>query len=206
MSLLDPLDPGRDAARRAAQQELSRHDYSAAQPSLVVRLAGRLLRAVGSALDSASARVPGGRTGVVLLLLLVVGLVALLLVRLQPARSGPRRDPVFGGGTVVSAQEHRARAEARLAAGDVTGAVRERMRAVVRQLEERGVLDPRPGRTAMEVARDAGARVPALTGPVRQAAALFDEVVYGGRAAAATSYQQMVALDRSITDTRAVLA
>ena len=205
MILADPVGPGRDAARRAAQQELSRHDYDAARPSLLVRLIGRAVRAVLSAFDAASARVPGGRAGLVLLLVLLVGMVVLLLVRLRPTGSGVRRETVFGTGSTVSSGEHRDRAQACLTAGDVPGAVRERMRAVVRLLEERGVLDPRPGRTAVEVARDAGARVPGLAGPVREAASLFDEVVYGGRRADRAAYEQMVALDEAITAAPAVL-
>ena len=206
MSLLDPFDPGPAAARRAAREELSRHEYDAARPSLVVRAVGRLLRALGSALDAASGQVPGGRTGVVLLLLLLVALVAVVLTRLWPARAGARAAGVFAAGTVVSAEEHRRRADALAAGGDLAGAVRERFRAVVRALEERGVLDPRPGRTAVEVAREAGQRVPALAVPVRSAAQLFDEVVYGGRRAESSSYAVLVELDGTVAATRAVRA
>ena len=45
------------------------------------------------------------------------------------------------------------------------------------------VLDPRPGRTADEVAREAGAAVPTIAGDLRAAAEIFDEVWYGGRPA-----------------------
>ena len=59
------------------------------------------------------------------------------------------------------------------------------MRAIVRELETRGVLEPRPGRTADEVAREAGAAVPAVAADLRTAATVFDEVWYGGRPATA---------------------
>ena len=66
------------------------------------------------------------------------------------------------GSAELDAAGHRAAAEALAAQGHLAEAVRERLRAVVRALEERGVLDPRPGRTSGEVARDAGAAAPAL--------------------------------------------
>jgi hypothetical protein len=83
----------------------------------------------------------------------------------------------------VDAAEYRRRADEHAAAGRFAEAVRERMRAIVRELEQRGVLDPRPGRTADEVAREAGAVVPAVAGVLRAAAGIFDEVWYGGRRA-----------------------
>ena len=48
----------RDAARDAAREELSRREYSDAQPPLVVRLVGRALRWVGELLDDAAGAVP----------------------------------------------------------------------------------------------------------------------------------------------------
>ena len=42
--------------------------------------------------------------------------------------------------------------------GNWSAAIRHRLRAVARQLEESGVLNPVPGRTATELARDAGGR------------------------------------------------
>ena len=48
--------------------------------------------------------------------------------------------------------------------GNWAAAIRHRLRAVARQLEEDGVLNPVPGRTATELAADAGAAVPGLAG------------------------------------------
>ena len=82
-----------------------------------------------------------------------------------------------------SAAEHRAAAEAHAAQGHWNQAVQERMRAVVRSLEERALLDPRPGRTADEAAAEAGRTLPAHTDRLRAAARDFDDVTYGGRTA-----------------------
>ncbi len=197
---------GREAARRAAQVELSRHEYAAARPPLVIRLVDRLLNEVGRLLRASSAQVPGGNTGVLLLLLLLGAAVALLVLRLRPSRGAAGRAELFGTGGVLSAADHRALAEAAAARGEWAHAVRERLRAVVRELEARGVLDPRPGRTTVEVAREAGALVPALAEALRRGATTFDEVWYGGRSADTASYAVLVDLDRTVTSTRLVLA
>ena len=73
---------------------------------------------------------------------------------------------------------------------------------MVRELESRGALDPRPGRTAGEVARDGGAAVPALADDLRRASVLFDEVWYGGRTADAASYAVLTAVDERVCGSR----
>jgi len=208
MPLSMPLaDLGRDAAREAAREELSRPEYDAAQPPLLFRLAGRALRELLELFAGAAAAVPGGGPAVVLLAGLLALLVAVILVRVQPGGSwGASRTPLFAGTPVLSAAEHRALAEQAAGQGNWAEAVRERLRAVVRDLEARGVLDPRPGRTAGEVARDAGAAVPAIAADLRRAAVVFDEVWYGGRTADASSYAVLVAVDDRVGSSRIVPA
>lgn len=205
MILAGTGDLGRDAARRLAREELSRKEYADARPPLAVRVVTRVIRALTDAFDSASSHVPAGRAGLVLLLLLLVAAIGLLLVRLRPARSAGRAT-LFGGGQLLDAEQHRRRADELAGGGEWASAVRERMRAVVRELELRGVLDRRPGRTADEVAAEAGAQVPALAADLYRAAVLFDEVWYGGRPADAASYAGMVELDRRVREARPVPA
>lgn len=200
-------DLTREGARDAAREELSRREYSDAQPSLLLRLVGRVLRAVGDLIDGAAASVPGGRVGLLLILLLLLTLVGVVLARVRPAGGrGGRRAPLFAGSAALSADEHRARAEQAAGQGRYDQAVRERLRAVVRDLEARGVLDPRPGRTAGEVARDAGAAVPAVAADLRRAAVTFDEVWYGGRTADASSYAVLVEVDDRVGRSRMAVA
>ncbi len=197
-------DLSREAARDAARDELSRPEYDAAQPPLLIRLAGRAVRALLDLLDGAAGAVPGGYVGLLVLALLVALLVAVVLGRVRPGgadRSGGRV-PLFAGSEVLSAAQHRVLAEAAAAEGRWADAVRERLRAVVRDLEARGVLDPRPGRTAGEVARDAGVAVPAVADDLRRAAVLFDEVWYGGRTADAASYAVLVEVDQRAGSSR----
>ena len=197
--------PGRDAARRLAREELSRKEYADAQPPLLVRLVTRAFRALSHAFSSASAHVPAGRAGLVLLLLVLAAAVVTVLLRLRPARAAART-PLFAGTGDVPADERRRRADALAAAGQHAEAVRERLRAVVRELEDRGVLDPRPGRTADEVAADAGGRVPTVAADLRRATRVFDEVWYGGRPADAASYAVVVEVDGRVRAARLVLA
>jgi hypothetical protein len=177
---------GRDEARRAAERELSKGVYHQNEPGPVERALEAVFDWIGRLLDRVSIATPGGGLGLLVLVLLVTAVVAVIVWRTGPVRRGFR----VAAGTVelsgqLDAAEHRRRADAHAAQGRFAEAVRERMRAIVRELEDRGVLDPRPGRTADEVAQEAGRAVPAIAPDLRTAAGVFDEVWYGGRPATA---------------------
>ncbi len=139
----------RGGAQDAARRELSRQEYADARPSLVLRLIGRALRALGDLLARAVSGVGSGSLARALLLGVLALVVVVVLLRLGPLHRRPRgRAALFDGSAVLDAAGHRAAAEALAAGGHFAEAVRERLRAVVRGLEERGVLDARPGRTA----------------------------------------------------------
>lgn len=199
-------DIGRDAARRAAQHELQNRKYRDAQPPLLVRLVGKLIRKFLELLDRAASGLPGGRTGLLLLALFIAAVVAVVIVRLRPLGGRARGAALFGTGRELSADEHRRLAEEAAAAGLWADAVRERLRAIVRELEARGVLEPRPGRTAGEVARDGGAAVPAIAADLGRATRTFDEIWYGGRNADAASYAVLVTADGAVAAARLVVA
>ena len=192
-------DVTREGARRAAREELLDHRYRDAQPPLLVRLVGKAVRTLLELLDRAAGSVPGGRLGLFLLALLIAGLIAVVVVRLRPVGRGGASAEVFTTGATLSAAEHRALADDAAATGQWGEAVRERLRAIVRELEARGVLEPRPSRTAGEVARDGSAAVPAISDPLRRATTAFDEVWYGGRSADASTYAVLVEADRAVS-------
>jgi hypothetical protein len=200
---VDGLD--RDAAREAARAELSRPEYAEAEGNPLLRLVGRLVRELLELVGRAAGEVPGGTAGLLVVAALLVGLTAVALARLRPTARVPR-DAVFAGGRVLTADEHRALAEAAAAAGRYDDAVRERLRALVRELESRGVLDARAGRTAGEVAREAGSALPELAAGLGRAATVFGEVAYGGKAADASSYAELVAVDDAVRRARLVVA
>jgi hypothetical protein len=70
-------------------------------------------------------------------------------------------------------------------AGRYAEAVRERLRAIVRDLIERDVLPHSPGWTVTELARGAAVARPPLAAPLAAAVAIFSEIWYGLRPATA---------------------
>ena len=198
--------PSRDVAREAAHRELSRRQYRDAQPPWFERLISWLWDKLNELLSRASGNVPGGGWGLLVLTLLIAGLVAVIVVRLRPSTRRQAPTMLFEGGAELSAAAHRELAERAAARGDYADAVRERLRAVVRELESRGVVEPRPGRTADEVAGEAGRVVPPLAQPLAEGARLFDEVWYGGRSADSSTYAVLVGLDERVSAARVVPA
>jgi hypothetical protein len=177
-----PVD--RDEARRAAERELSKGVYHQNEPGPIDRAINKVVEWLDRLLERIAGGTPGGSLGLLVLLVLVLGVAAVVIWRTGPVRRGAATGTslIELSGT-LDAAEHRRRADEHAAAGRYAEAVRERMRAIVRELEMRGVLEPRPGRTADEVAREAGASVPAVSADLSSAAGVFDEVWYGGRPA-----------------------
>ncbi|WP_406096389.1 DUF4129 domain-containing protein [Streptomyces sp. NBC_01013] len=190
-----PVDIPRVPAREAARHELSKPMYHENDPNPLQRALDHLWNWIGDLLSSASGAAPGGPAGLVVLVLIVIVLIAALLWRLgTPQRSLRAAEALFESGP-RSAPEHRAAADAHAAADRWNQAVQERMRAVVRSLEERDLLDARPGRTADEAAAEAGRTLPAHASRLRSAARAFDDVTYGGRSADRAAYLAIHALD-----------
>ncbi len=203
--LLDAA-PGRDPARELVETELRRREYDVARPSLLARAFGRVLREIGDLLDRAASAAPGGLLGVLALIALLALLVVVVLVRLGPLARTASGPALFDTAPPVSADKHRRRAESAAADGRYADAVRERLRALVRELEQRGALDTRPGRTAGEIAHDAGGALPEAGPDLQQAARLFDEVWYGGRPADPGTYRALVEIDERVSRQRMVLS
>ncbi|MBD0841990.1 MULTISPECIES: DUF4129 domain-containing protein [unclassified Streptomyces] len=201
-----PVTIPRDPAREAAERELSKRMYHEDDPGLFQRALDAFWGWVDDLFSSASAVTPGGPLGVVVVIVAVLAVLGALWWRLGT----PRREPVSSAALFDdrprSAAEHRAAAEAHAAQGHWNQALQERMRAVVRSLEERALLDIRPGRTADEAAAEAGRALPTHTDRLRAAARDFDDVTYGGRAATQASYRRLAELDRDLDRTRPQLA
>ncbi|MEV5457975.1 DUF4129 domain-containing protein [Streptomyces cellulosae] len=190
-----PVTLPRDPAREAARRELSKQMYHENDPSWLQRALEAFWDWVDDLLGAASTATPGGALGLVVIVVAVLAVLAALWWRLGTPRRSPVTSPVLFDDRPRSAAEHRAAAEAHAAQGHWNQAVQERMRAVVRALEERALLDPRPGRTADEAAAEAGRALPAHTDRLRTAARDFDDVTYGGRTATEDTYRRLAALD-----------
>ncbi|NMR20798.1 DUF4129 domain-containing protein [Cellulomonas fimi] len=196
-----PVVPDAPTARRWAEQELADPVYHRG-PSLL----DRFLEWVGSLFQDASVpslgMPPGLFAAVVVGVVLVVAAVAFWVagpVRLARRASG---SAVVLGADLRSAADLRAAADASAARGDWSAAVLDRFRALVRGLEERAVLDERPGRTAHEAAEATAARFAAHAHDVRRGGRLFDDVCYGHAGADADDDAWLRRLDSTLAADR----
>ncbi|MFD0511810.1 DUF4129 domain-containing protein [Streptomyces aureus] len=200
-----PVTIGRDPAREAARRELSEPAYHQDDTSLLQRGLNRFWEWLDKLFSAASGATPGGGFGLLVIVLAVVALAVALWWRLGTPRRSAHSTAALFEDRPRTAAEHRAAAEAHAAQGHWTQAVQERMRAIVRSLEERALLDPRPGRTADEAASEAGRTLPAHTDRLRTAARDFDDVTYGGRTATPQTYERLTTLDSELDRTTPTL-
>ncbi|WP_326636167.1 DUF4129 domain-containing protein [Streptosporangium sp. NBC_01755] len=196
-----PIDIGREEARRQAIQELLRPEY--AKESLVDRLWRGVNQFLGDLLDQESAGVVGSLAARAVLIVIVIGIiVAVFLVARRTARGATARTEGLFGDRRLTATEHREAAERLAAEARWSEAVRERLRAVARDLEDRVIIDFTPGRTAGELATEAGRALPALAAELAAAARVFDDVTYGEVPGTPQAYEMMCALDEHLRTTR----
>ncbi|MEU5045533.1 DUF4129 domain-containing protein [Streptomyces griseorubiginosus] len=200
-----PLTTPRDPAREAARRELAKRMYHENDPSWFQRALNAFWNWVSKLFDAASSATPGGPLGLVVVIAVVLLVAGALWWRLGTPGRGPSSSAALFDDRPRSAADHRAAAEAHAAQGHWNQAVQERMRAIVRSLEERALLDIRPGRTADEAAAEAGRALPSHTDRLRSAARDFDDVTYGGRSATEQSYHRIADLDRDLDRTKPVL-
>jgi Domain of unknown function (DUF4129) len=208
------LGPGRLArapggsplVSRQAGQTLARTELSKAIYHRHESLAQRLLDLISRLLNdlyTAGKSFPGGWWSVVALAALTALAAALVLTRLGPlARAHRDAGQAAPGGQPLSAADHRQRAAQLASAGDYAAAILEAVRGIARQLEERGVLSPRLGRTADEIAAEAGLALPAEAAALQDVARLFDDICYGERPGTAAGYALVQSLDTRLQSAR----
>jgi hypothetical protein len=183
----------RDAAHQAAQDELDKPIYSngSVEQQLSDWINEMLYRLIQQ-----TASIPGGWfTATVLLILLAIGVALAVHVVRRTMRNKHSGDYQLFEAGQLTASQHRATAENYAAGGNWAAAIRHRLRAVARQLEETGVLNPAPGRTANELARDAAAALPHLAGELSESATAFNDVTYGEQPGTQDSYRMITDLD-----------
>lgn len=190
---------GRDAAREMARTEFSKSIYHQGNP-VIYSVLSKIVRFLGHLFDNVNAAVPGGWWALVLLCVLAVLLTGTVLARVGPiSRSHRSLAPLD---SAAPRTDHRRRAEELAATGDWAGAIRERLRAIAGHLEERAIVPPRAGRTADELAVEAGQVLPRFASGLRSAARLFDDVYYGDRAGTPQGYAQLRRLDETVRAAR----
>lgn len=175
-----PVLPEADEARRWARDELARAEYST-EPSLIERVWHWLVDQLGRLTDFDAVAPP-----TLVPIVVVVGVALLLGVAIYlggPVRAR-RRTAARGSFAVfddeaAGSEELSAAADAAARDHDWPLAVLMRFRAIIRDLDERGVLDDLPGMTAYEASGAAAALLPGHTRELRWAGDLFDAVCYG---------------------------
>jgi hypothetical protein len=201
-----PVVIGRDEAQRRAVAELAKAKYGGTPEWMrdaaerVARLLERLADTVQRVLTLGQGGGGGISWGFVLAVVLLLAAIGLVVWRVGLPRWRRR----YGGATVdleaeKPAADYRSTAAAAAEVGDWTNAVRDRFRAVVRELEIRTILDVRPARTAWEAAFSAAKELPDCRDQLRTGAESFNAVVYGDRPADQQTYAAMVALDEQVT-------
>ena len=190
------IDIDSDAAHEAAQRELGKPIYP--RPSLTEQLLAWLDDILYKAFTNGS-WLPGGWITLVLLLtVLAVAVFVAIRIARRTMRTNREAARSLYSGHDLTAEQHRAESEKYAAQGDWDLAIRHRLRAVARGLEQAGLLDPVPGRTATELARDGATARPDLDAEFHYAAEIFNGVSYGAQQGTEAGYRQIAELDRSL--------
>lgn len=204
MTLWEPV--GRDEAREIARRELEKPIYHRDDPSLLERMFQRVSDWLDELFSTVADPGRGGRGGGwIALTVIIVALVAVIAIVLwmmwgrQNTRS--ERSTLLED-RPSAARDHRANAARHAADGQWAEAIRERLRAVARDLEERAILDPRPGRTADELAEQTAQALPDLAEELHVGVRIFDDVWYGDRPATREGYERLTALDKLVQSAR----
>ncbi|OHV37756.1 MULTISPECIES: DUF4129 domain-containing protein [Pseudofrankia] len=203
----------REGAQDEARRELSRDIYGRQDgrhsPNWLHRLVDWINHKLGQIFDwlDPTAHQPGGSNytglGIFAVLLVLVALAVVLRLWLGPVRRAARnRSDETDLASTLTARALRAEAEEHAGAGRHAEAVRSRLRAVVRMLEEKGVLDPRASRTAGELVMEMTAVTTTGIDELRVAVAVFSDVWYGGGPAGPESYQAVVRADDALANVR----
>lgn len=200
-----PVDRG--TGRRWLEEELRRDEYSANDLTPLERL-GRWVDDVLTGLLSAAL----GGNSPWLLLLVVLALAAIIaLIVWRVRRLGLRRAqvPVSAFDAVVAAPQPepwRRSAQAAAARGDLRTAVADQARAIFAVLALRGLVDLDDAATASELARTAGAAVPAHAQDLHRVADVFNDLVFGEESAPKRTDDELRALLTAFVDLDAELS
>lgn len=182
-----------DSARDAAERELAKPIYP--KDSWTDQIWEWIDDMLTDLLDRSS-HIPGGWFTITILLLLLAGIIALAVrAASNTMRTNRGAEPSLFGATELSAAQYRATAEQLAASGNWAAAIRNRLRAIARHLEETGALQAVPGRTATELAHDATELMPDLGPEFQTSTTIFNDVTYGEQPGTENGYRTVAALD-----------
>jgi type II secretory pathway pseudopilin PulG len=187
---------GRPLIGRNSGQRLARHEL--AEMTFWQRIVNWLARLPANA----GTVVPGGWFGLISLAILAVVAVTVVLYWARPTRTRRARNESVLGRESMTARDYRRSAERWAAAGEYAGAIVDGVRAIAAELDERGILPPRPGRTAGELAAEAGGELPDLAADLRAVTRLFEDIRYGDKDGNLVGYQLVSRVDHEVRAAR----
>lgn len=195
-----PVDPDADTAREWAIDELSKREYRDTGENwldALWRWVVELFDSIGSVGDGI------GVPGVVVFSILGLGIVALIIwIVVGPLRRSRRSgstDDIFAGDR-RNARTISTDAQSAAASGDWASALLLMYRAIVRSLDERGVIAVHAGMTAHEAAQSAGRSLPTLGARIGIDAEAFDRARYGHTAPTEQDFHHAAATFAAIPD------
>lgn len=219
-----PMTPDQQQAQRMARQELAQGKYHLSpSPTPPNSFSPPPPSPSPSPTPTQAAAHHGSSdltTLLVIVLIVVLGVVLLLVLRKigKPRRGKDEKKKKSGGDKspdeakksskraaepipipLTGAALHRYKAEQAAGSGDWQEAIRERFRAVIGVLDERGLLPERRDRTADEAARDAGLLLPEHAEALSESARAFDEVEYGEYSGTPQGYAVICAVDAAVS-------
>jgi hypothetical protein len=182
---------GRNSGQRLARQELAEMTFWQRIVNWLVRLP-----------VNAGSVVPGGWFGLISLAVLAVVAVTVVLYWARPTRTRRERNESVLGRESMTARDYRRSAERWAAEGEYAGAIVDGVRAIAAELDERGILPPRPGRTAGELASEAGGELPDLAADLRAVTRLFEDIRYGDKDGNLEGYRLVSRVDKEVRAAR----
>lgn len=193
---------GPDEARERILEELSKDEYDDS-PGFVAWLLGAIEDWLARMVDGVDGSSATQTVIAVLLALLLAAVVVLVLRRTGLLRRSPALavDAALDAEPVLSGEELRGAARDAIDAGRTDDGTVLALRALVRDLEERTLLDVATGMTAHEAATRAALTFPDLRGRLQRGADAFDTAAYSVRSVGAKPAEDMLRLAEYIAET-----
>jgi Domain of unknown function (DUF4129) len=205
-----PLDPTAAQARAQLAQELSKPQYTSAQPSPLQSALQKFLDWVESLFNSAGAAVSGGGSALIVIVIVVVAAAAIIVGFLvfglpRINQRSKTAGGLFGDDDDRDSSALRRAADQAAESGDFATAIEEEFRAIARNLSERVIVTTFPGTTAHGFAIQAATAFPEFGGELAHTADVFDAVRYLGSTATEGDWLAVKSLEERLRAARPAL-
>lgn len=193
---------GPDEARERILDELAKAEYDDS-PGFVAWLLGAIEDWLARMVEGTDGSSTAQTVVAVLVALVLAATLVLVLRRTGLLRRSPALavDAALDAEPVLSGEELRGAARAAIDAGRTDDGTVLALRALVRDLEERTLLDVATGMTAHEAAALAALSFPDLRGRLQRGADAFDTAAYSVRGVGAKPAEDMLRLAEYIAET-----